>query len=58
MPTKKQKAAFFYISPPYILVDKFTIVAVVKIDMMSIKMSEAIVESPKTDGRYTRRLEN
>ena len=55
MPTKKQKAAFFYISPPYILVDKFTIVAVVKIDMKSIKMSEAIVESPKTDGRYTRR---
>lgn len=55
MPIEKQKAAFFYISPPYILVDEFTIVTVVKIDMMGIKMSEAIVESPKTDGRYARR---
>lgn len=39
MPIKKQKAAFFYISPFYILVDAFAIVAVAKIDMMSIKRS-------------------
>ena len=37
MPIEKQKAAFFYISSLFILVDAFAIVAVAKIDMMSIK---------------------
>lgn len=39
MHIEKQKVAFFYISPFYILVDAFAIVAVAKIDMMSIKRS-------------------
>lgn len=39
MPTTKQKAVFFYISPLCILVDAFAIVAMAKIDMMSIKRS-------------------
>lgn len=39
MPTKKQKAAFFYISSLCILVDAFAIVTVAKTDMVSIKMS-------------------
>lgn len=55
MPTTKQKAVFFYISPICILVDVFAIVAVAKIDMMSMKRSEAIAKLHGADRRYARR---
>lgn len=45
MPTKKQRAVFFYISPFCILVDAFAIVVVAKTDRMSMQRSETIRNS-------------